>query len=203
MNRVPNERASMVEVARTYLELRDRGQFRAGGALPANARVVQRESCSPAEYRRLYASVGGPWHWRDRLAWDDATLTAHLGSPDIAVFELVVGGESAGYFELRRSGANEVEIAYFGLVPRYIGRGLGGALLSEAVREAWRFGGARVWLHTCTLDSPHALPNYKARGFTPYRLEHYETEVDLPGAGRSARDADASTADAPGLTRDA
>jgi len=168
----------VVGVVRTYLELRDPAQFRPGAPLPPTARVVERKSCSPAEYRRLYAAVGGPWHWRDRLAWDDATLAAHLASPDIAVFELLVEGDSAGYFELRRSDAGEVEIAYFGLVPGYIGRGLGGALLSEAVREAWRFGGARVWLHTCTLDSPHALPNYKARGFTPYRVEQYEA----PGA---------------------
>lgn len=168
----------VVEVVRTYLELREPDQFRPGAALPPSARVVRRDSFSPAEYRRLYAAVGGPWHWRDRLAWDDATLTAHLASPDILVFELLVSGESAGYFELRRSSPDEVEIAYFGLVPEYIGRGLGGALLSEAVREAWRFGGARVWLHTCTLDSPHALPNYRARGFTPYRVEHYE----VPGA---------------------
>jgi len=164
----------MVGVVRTYLELRDPAQFRPAAPLPPTARVVERPSCSPAEYRRLYAAVGGPWHWRDRLAWDDATLAAHLASPDIALFELLVDGDSTGYFELRRSGAGEVEIAYFGLVPGYIGRGLGGALLSEAVREAWRFGGARVWLHTCTLDSPHALPNYKARGFTPYRVEQYE-----------------------------
>jgi GNAT superfamily N-acetyltransferase len=168
----------VVGVVRTYLELRDPAQFRPGAPLPPTARVVERSSCSPAEYRRLYAAVGGPWHWRDRLAWDEATLAAHLASPDIAVFELLVDGDSAGYFELRRSGVGEVEIAYFGLAPGYIGRGLGGALLSEAVREAWRFGGARVWLHTCTLDSPHALPNYKARGFTPYRVEQYEA----PGA---------------------
>lgn len=164
----------VVEVVRTYLELRDPAQFRPAAPLPPTARVLKRDPCSPAEYRRLYASVGGPWHWRDRLAWDDETLAAHLASPAIAVFELLVGAESAGYFELRRSARDEVEIAYFGLMPDYIGRGLGGALLSEAVREAWRFGGARVWLHTCTLDSPHALPNYKARGFTPYRVEHYE-----------------------------
>ena len=167
----------VVGVVRTYLELRDPAQFRPAAALPATARVVKRESCSLAEYRRLYASVGGPWHWRDRLAWDDTTLAAHLASPDIAVFELLVDGESAGYFELRRSGPEEVEIAYFGLMPGYIGRGLGGAMLSEAVREAWRFGGARVWLHTCTLDSPHALPNYKARGFIPYRVEQFEAPI--------------------------
>jgi len=37
---------------------------------------------------------------------------------------------------------------------------------------------ARVWLHTCTLDDPAALPNYVARGFRPFREERYE--ADLP-----------------------
>jgi GNAT superfamily N-acetyltransferase len=70
-----------------------------------------------------------------------------------------------------------VEIAYFGLVTRFIGRGLGSALLTVAVDQARRFGGQRVWLHTCTLDSPHALPNYKARGFQPYRTERVDVDV--------------------------
>ena len=146
--------------------------------MASDARVVRHDPCSIADYRRLYAAVGGPWHWRDRLKWDDVTLRAHLESPLIAVWELLVSGVSAGFFELRKSGNNDVEIAYFGLMPSFIGRGLGGALLTAAVEEAWRFGGRRVWLHTCTLDSPHALPNYKARGFVPYRTEVYEMEAE-------------------------
>lgn len=146
--------------------------------MASDARIVRRDPCSIADYRRLYAAVGGPWHWRDRLKWDDATLRGHLESPLIGIWELLVTGASAGFFELRKSGNDEVEIAYFGLIPSFIGRGLGGALLTAAVEEAWRFGGQRVWLHTCTLDSPHALPNYKARGFVPYRTEVYEPEAE-------------------------
>jgi GNAT superfamily N-acetyltransferase len=167
-----------VDVIRTYLELSSREALRPAKAMASDARVVRRDPCSVADYRRLYAAVGAAWHWRDRLRWDDETLRAHLASPRIAVWELLVGDASAGFFELRKSGDDEVEIAYFGLVPAFIGRGLGGALLTTAVEEAWRFGGRRVWLHTCTLDSPHALPNYKARGFTPYRTETYETELE-------------------------
>ena len=29
----------------------------------------------------------------------------------------------------------------------------------------------RVWLHTCSLDHPRALPNYQASGFSIYRTE--------------------------------
>jgi GNAT superfamily N-acetyltransferase len=77
----------------------------------------------------------------------------------------------AGYFELRRQPDGAVEIAYFGLLPEFIGRGLGKFLLSEATRRAWELGATRVWLHTNTLDHAAALPNYLARGFSVVRTE--------------------------------
>jgi GNAT superfamily N-acetyltransferase len=170
-----------MEVVRTYLEIVTREALRPASPLPSDARVVRLDPRSSDDYRRMYRDVGGPWHWRDRLAWDDDTLRAHLESPEIAVWTLLVADESAGYFELRRNDAESVEIAYFGLVPSFIGRRLGGALLTRAVEEAWRFGARRVWLHTCTLDSPHALPNYRARGFRDFRTERYEANVEVTG----------------------
>jgi len=89
-----------------------------------------------------------------------------------------VNGESAGYFELQRHDDDSVEIAYFGLIERFIGRGLGGLMLTRAVAEAWEMGAERVWLHTCTLDSPNALPGYKARGFRPYKTERLEVDIE-------------------------
>ena len=173
--------ARIVEVVRTYLELRDPRHLRASPLPPGDAQIAARRPCSVSTYRRLYRAVGAPWHWRDRLAWSDDELQRHLDDPDVAVWELMAGGESAGFFELRRGREGDVEIAYFGLAPEFIGRGLGGALLTRAVEEAWALGARRVWLHTCTLDSPHALPNYRARGFVPYKIERYETDVE-PGA---------------------
>ena len=166
-----------VEVVRTYVELDRREQLRASPFPAGDVRVVRHSPCSLADYRRLYRAVGERWHWRDRLSWSDDELRAHLASPDIAVWELLVGSESAGYFELRGGSGGDVEIAYFGLVPAFIGRKLGGALLSRAVEEAWSLGARRVWLHTCTLDSPNALPNYKARGFREFKTETYVTEL--------------------------
>jgi len=90
----------------------------------------------------------------------------------------MVGEASAGYFELAKHDDGNVEIAYFGLIPAFIGRGIGGAMLTRAVSEAWALGTQRVWLHTCTLDSAHALPNYKARGFAPFKTEQYTQEID-------------------------
>ena len=45
-----------------------------------------------------------------------------------------------------------------------------------------------MWLHTCTADHPHALPNYLARGFRPFleKVEQEELQTagePWPGAG--------------------
>jgi GNAT superfamily N-acetyltransferase len=173
---------ALTEVVRTYLELRDPSQFRPSRVADPRLAYVRRDPCSVPHYRALYDLVGAPWHWRDRRAWGDDRLSAHLARPEVVVWELLVGGESAGYFELERGGEapTDVQIAYFGLAPGFIGRGLGGAMLTRAVEEAWAMGATRVWLHTCSLDSPRAMPNYLARGFEPYDEEKYF--VQLPEA---------------------
>lgn len=168
-----------VEVVRTYLELRSPEQLRAADATDSSVEFAHRPGIGVDAYRRLYAAVGYRWYWRDRNVWSDDRLTAHLARPEISVWEAIVDGESAGYFELeRRAEDDSVEIAYFGLAEPFIGRGVGKAMLARAAREAWALSPRRVWLHTCTLDSPHALPNYKARGFVPYRTETYVAQVD-------------------------
>jgi GNAT superfamily N-acetyltransferase len=87
-------------------------------------------------------------------------------------------GGTAGYFELRKCEDGSIEIAYFGLLQRFLGRGLGRHLLTCAAEQAWADGANRVWLHTCTLDDPAAMPNYLKRGFRPFETETYS--VDLP-----------------------
>lgn len=172
----------VIEVVRTYLELRSPEQLRPARFDDPAVRVVRRDSIDSAHYRRLYERVGGPWHWTDRLAWSEARVAAHLAREDISVFECLVGEESAGFFELESHPHDDVEIAYFGLSVPFIGRGLGKALLTRAVEEGFARGAKRVWLHTCTLDSPHALPNYEARGFTPFNRETYVVQLAPPTA---------------------
>jgi GNAT superfamily N-acetyltransferase len=173
---------SAVEAVRTYLELE-----RPTGAPPpadAPAPLDVRRLASPdaAGYRALYAAVGGPYRWRDRDAWSDERLAAHLARPEVAVFTLHDADGVAGYFELERradaAAIVEVEILYFGLVAAALGRGLGRRLLERALEEAWALGADRVVLNTCTLDHPAALPNYLARGFRVTREERYEVADD-------------------------
>ena len=167
-----------VEVTRTFLEMRDPAQLKRK-ELPqgSDARFVRSRPCSVAHYREIYRQVGERWHWRDRNAWSDERLAATLANPDVHVWELRVGNQLGGYFELEKQAGPTVEIVYFGLAPDFIGKGFGGAMLSKAVDEAWALGTESVWLHTCTLDSPMALPNYEARGFVRTgKIEKYVVE---------------------------
>jgi RimJ/RimL family protein N-acetyltransferase len=161
-------------VVRTYLEMRDPTALRAEPWTAVDVRVERCDPCPVDLYRALYHVVGARWAWHDRDAWSDAQLAEYLASSDVAVWVVRdAAGAPGGYFELRRHDDGSVEIAYFGLAERLFGRRLGAQLLTAATREAWAMGATRVWLHTCTLDAPAALPNYLGRGFSPYRSETY------------------------------
>jgi GNAT superfamily N-acetyltransferase len=168
---------TVVNVTRTHLELRGPDALRRAPAPPVGAMLRPLRPIAAAEYRALYGMVGGPWFWRDRLVWTDAELDAYLSSANVHIWLLSVDGQTAGYFELQHHGVDAVEVMYFGLVPAFIGRGLGGWMLTRAVEESFRLGGSRVVLNTCTLDAPQALPNYLARGFTIVREERYLLEI--------------------------
>lgn len=147
-------------------------ELRPGRALP-NARVERLDRCAAGRYRELYRAVGDAWQWHDRDAWPDERLAEHLAQAGVSIHLFTIEGATAGYFELQQHDEGDVELVYFGLLPNFIGQGLGGAMLTAATEEAWRLGATSVWLHTCTLDHPNALANYKSRGFAPYRTEEY------------------------------
>jgi len=125
----------------------------------------------PLYNKFLYQFIGEKWLWTDKLSWSDDQWRDYLAGDAVRTWVAYHGGAIAGYFELLRQG-DDVEIIYFGLAESFIGQGLGGYLLTEAIREAWNWQGTRrVWVHTCTLDHPSALKNYQARGMQIYRQE--------------------------------
>jgi GNAT superfamily N-acetyltransferase len=127
---------------------------------------------SPALNRRFYEAVGQPWEWTDRLVWSDDDWRRYVLRPVLQTWVGRYRGQSMGYFELETQAEGNVEIVYFGLLPEFVGRGLGGPLLTAAVERAWGSASVRrVWLHTCTKDHPAALKNYQRRGFEIYRTE--------------------------------
>lgn len=134
--------------------------------------VLRAENITVAYYRFLYAEVGRDWTWYERRSVTDSDLAVAIQDPQVDVFVLHVGGQPAGYIELdRRRLPDEVEIRFFGLMPDFIGRGLGPWLLDWGVREAWRHAPRRTYVNTCSLDHPKALALYQRMGFTAFKQE--------------------------------
>jgi GNAT superfamily N-acetyltransferase len=122
-------------------------------------------------YRYLYNTVGEPWLWWERKLLSDAELERIIHDPLVEIYVLYVDGVPAGYAELDRRKPEEVELAYFGLIPHFIGRKLGPFLLNWAVDTAWFHKPKRLWVNTNNLDHPKALQIYQKAGFVPYRQE--------------------------------
>lgn len=163
----------MNKVTRTYLEMRAPSELQGALCDDARIRIEQIPQCAPSLFRYLYVEVGRKYHWTDRLPWTDEDIAKHLLQPEVSLWLMTYDGEAAGYFELRKCDDGSVEIAYFGLLSQFLGRGLGKHLLTRATEQAWAAGANRVWLHTCTLDDPAAMPNYLKRGFRPFKTEIY------------------------------
>lgn len=160
----------MVDVTVYYLEMRAPPHRR----VPAprdGLTVVHVGSPTVPYYRSLYKAVGQEFYWLSRRKMSDEALAAILGDPRNEMHVLHVAGTPAGFAELDRRRPDEIELTQFGLIRAFIGQGLGKWFLQWAVDKAWSYGPKRFWLHTCTLDHSHALPNYTKAGFVLYKQE--------------------------------
>lgn len=155
----------------TYLEMRERS--RRANILPAAARIALLRAKAPTAsfYRYLYNTVGEAWFWYQRREMTDDDLIAIIHDPLVEIYVLYADGVPAGYAELDGREEPDIELAYLGLVPEFIGRGLGAYLLGWVIDEAWRKSPERLWVHTCNLDHPRAVRSYQRAGFVPYRQE--------------------------------
>lgn len=130
---------------------------------------LRAERPSLAFYRFLYETVGEPWLWWERRRLADEDLAAIVHDPMVEVYVLYMGGVPAGFSELDRRQEPDIELAYFGLVTEFIGRGLGRFFLRWTVDQAWTRNPRRLWVHTCDLDHPRSIVVYQQAGFVPYQ----------------------------------
>ncbi len=159
----------------TFLEMTARPSH-ATVPMPARMKVALMRVHKPGAdfYRYLYDRVGKAWLWYERRALDDDALRAIVDDEQIEIYVLYLDGVPAGYAELDRRSPPDIELAYFGLLPEFIGKGLGPYLLDSAIGIAWSYEPKRLWVHTNTLDHPKALGLYQRFGFVPYKREDIE-----------------------------
>ncbi|UTA48782.1 GNAT family N-acetyltransferase [Simiduia sp. 21SJ11W-1] len=172
----------LVPVKTYYLELLTPNPHVLAPFNHESAKLQELSPPQPEVNRRMYLEVGGPWQWQDKAQWPlarwrayvaglgEAELPAKVPIEEIITVVLSLSGRAAGYFELSLRGA-DTEIRYFGLCPWAVGQGLGRPLLSAAITRGWQTGAQRLWVHTCELDHPAALPNYQKCGFNLYQTQ--------------------------------
>ena len=124
-----------------------------------------------ADYLALFRKVGEPWLWTSRLLMAEDEVQAIIHHPDIDLQLVRNDNMVVGFIELDFRETGQCEIAFFGLVTELNGKGHGRWMMNQALDKAWRDGVERVWLHTCTQDSPRALPFYRQCGFRIFKQE--------------------------------
>lgn len=182
----------IVDQTVTYLEMTSPHQL-IPGRIPTAAVTLQSVDVTELPLiRSTNDRIAAPHHWSN-LEWSDQRWLDTLSSPTSRSWIARIDGNVAGLAELELESGNTVEISTFGLVPEFVGRGCGGHFLTLVTRLAWEIAGIhRVWLHTSSLDHPHALANYLSRGFRPFRVEYRPREIRTedgpsPGATRLPR----------------
>jgi hypothetical protein len=157
-------------VKTTYLEMFARPE-RAVPPPREGLAVVHAERPTVAYSRFLYDAVGRDYDWTSRKKLSDAELAALLNDPRLEVHVPMADGVPAGFAELDRRIDDEIELVQFGLVPEFMGQGLGRYFLQWTIDKAWSYQPRRFWLHTCTKDHPAALPNDLKAGLAVYKEE--------------------------------
>ena len=162
----------ITKVDRKYLEINSPEEINSSEP-KINCRI---ELKNPPDFqinKFFYKQIGKSYRWIDRLVWDDAKWMNYTDNSNLETYILRENNDLIGFFELLHNpDLNETEISYFGLLEEYIGKGIGGYALSEAIKKSFEKNIKRVWLHTCTLDHPNALKNYIARGMRVFRKEN-------------------------------
>ncbi len=146
---------------------------------PADFSLMEAEVVSPEFSQFLFSAVGTPWGWFSRLSWTYQDWLDYLATGQVRTWVLYQRGTPAGFIELWRhpDDNHSVELKFFGIMPAWIGQGLGPKLALAAVALAQQWSQGRIWLHTCSDDHPAALKTYQKVGFVVVGEEQEEAAL--------------------------
>ena len=136
-------------------------------------KVTNRQQCSVKYFLSLYGKVGKNFEWTDQFLNGKDKVSAFLKSRKVKFFELIIDSRVAGFFILDFRKEEVCDLAYFGLIEDFIGKGLGSYMLRYAILMAWESSIKIMSVNTNALDHVAALPLYKKFGFREIRAENH------------------------------
>jgi len=127
----------------------------------------------------FYKQIGNDYRWTDRLVWDNQKWINYIEDQKVKTYVLQDKENIIGYCEqIFHFEQKNCEIAYFGILKEYYGKKYGGFLLSESIKNLFKDGIERVWVHTCSLDHEYALKNYQTRGMKIFKSETINLDIN-------------------------
>jgi GNAT superfamily N-acetyltransferase len=160
--------AGKIAAVVTHLEMKSRPQL-APVSCPVEGSLKVYKNPDPEWYLDLFRAIGEELLWFSRPILPRNTLLETLKDPLVEIRTLQVGGVDEGLLELDFRQKDQCELAYFGLTPGFIGKGIGRWMMNEAIDLAWSHPIKRFWVHTCTLDQPGIVAFYMRSGFSAYK----------------------------------
>src|SRR5437870_10479300 len=115
---------AMTSIVTTYLEMHSPDQLRPKRCTDRRFHIQEQIERDWRFNRDLYLAVGQMWSWNDKRVWSDEQWKEYGLAPELRTFAAYYEHTLAGYYELRHDDGGGVEIAYFGLLPEFIGRRL-------------------------------------------------------------------------------
>ena len=102
----------------------------------ANNIKFNKDTILPLKF--FYKQFGKKHRWIDRLIWSDEKWMTYISNRNLETYVISKYDELVGFFELLYNPElKETEISYFGLLEDYIGKGIGGYALSEAIKRSF------------------------------------------------------------------
>ena len=162
----------ITKISRNYLEIKSIDELNYSKSPNNKCELLK---INPPDFqinKFFYKQIGSDHRWIDRLVWDDQKWVSYVSNPNVKTYVLKENDDLVGYFEqIINQEKNDCEIAYFGILEEFFSKGYGGYLLSEAIKLGFQSNVKRVWVHTCSLDHPNAILNYKSRGMQVFKNE--------------------------------
>jgi GNAT superfamily N-acetyltransferase len=175
MNDIDLSAITLKPIKVTFFEIHDKPAEPFNEKCEAQYHLLQKP-IDVETYRYYYSEVGMKHFWLDRIVMNDDQLFQLINADNTDIFTMKINDQRAGYAEFIKD-KKFIEILYFGLMPAFIGKGWGKYSLDWAIQKAWSYNPEWIQLNTCELDHPHAISNYKKRGFTEVKTEILERKV--------------------------
>lgn len=134
-------------------------------------------------YLAIYKAVGRDYLWNYRPGQSRAEIAALLAAPETRLYLLYRGTETVGMAELDARDPKNVELVHFGLIPELLHQGIGSRFLQNILSLTWSAGPERIWLSTCGMDHPKAVPFYERAGFTLFKTKQDVEFLDYRFSG--------------------